>query len=215
MPNRPEKAEIVPEPTPQALPLPNLRPEQWEKITKLAHLLASTNIETSISGDATGNMVITAGRDVIYLSLAERQALPRAVPYVADADQRVPLALTGLFVSEDLAPGPDPAALLQTHLEEVAGRLEREEPWATGLRGYVPLAIHLGQCFSLRTLPRGGPGPGRHFEERARFNDSPCTASSCWVSRERANPPPCANWPSRPFGPAWPTRMPPFLSLSG
>jgi formylglycine-generating enzyme required for sulfatase activity len=40
-----------------------------------------------------------------------------------------------------------------------------------GLRGYVPLATHLNQCFSLRTLPRGGPGPGRHFEERARFDD--------------------------------------------
>lgn len=33
----------------------------------------------------------------------------------------------------------------------------------------MPLAVHLGQCFSLRTLPRGGPD--RRFEERARFDD--------------------------------------------
>jgi hypothetical protein len=115
-----------------------------------------------------GNMVITAGRDVIYLSLTERDALHRALSYVADDDQRHRLALLLEFVSEDLAPPPNPADLLRAHLEQLAGRLEQGR-WAEVLPGYVPLAVHLGQCFSLRTLPRGGPG--RHFEERARFDD--------------------------------------------
>jgi hypothetical protein len=159
-----EKAEIVPEPAKVELVI------EPEKIADLLRLLTSAS-ELSIGGDTTGSIVISAGGDVrLNLNWAERQALRQAVPHVADDDQRRDMGLAALAVSEDLAPGPDPAALLQAHLEELAGRLE-QGPWAEVLQGYVPLATHLGQCFSLRTPPRGGPGPGRHFEERARFDD--------------------------------------------
>ncbi|HID63173.1 MAG TPA: NACHT domain-containing protein, partial [Anaerolineae bacterium] len=142
-----------------------------EKAPQIDQALTPASTEVSIGRDATGNVIISTASGAVHLSLVERHALRQAVPYVTDADRRVLLALIAQAVSENLAPPSDPAALLQAHLEELAGHLEREEPWATGLRGYVPLATHLNQCFSLRTLPRGVPGPGRHFEERARFDD--------------------------------------------
>jgi formylglycine-generating enzyme required for sulfatase activity len=174
-----EKAEIMPQPATQTAHFPGLTLEQVraeiervlrEKAPQVDRALTSAS-ELSIGGDATGSVVLSAGGNVFYLNLAERHALHQAVSHVADDDLRNRLALLWLAVSQDLAPGPDPAALLQAHLEELAGRLERERPWARGLQGYVPLATHLNQCFSLRTLPRGGPGLGRHFEERARFDD--------------------------------------------
>ncbi len=141
-----------------------------EKAPQVDRALTSTS-ELSIGGDATGSVVLFAGGDVFYLNLTERHALHDALSYVADDDLRNRLALIAQAVSEKLTSPPDPAVLLRAHLEQLAGRLEREQPWARGLQGYVPLATHLNQSFSLRTLPRGVPGPGRHFEERARFDD--------------------------------------------
>jgi hypothetical protein len=142
-----------------------------EKAPQVDRVLTPASTEVSIGGDATGSVVVSTASGDVHLNLAERRAIPQALPHIPDDDLRALLALLGLAVSEDLAPGPDPAALLQDHLEKLAGRLERERPWARGLRGYVPLATHLNQSFSLRTLPRGDLGPGRHFEERARFDD--------------------------------------------
>jgi len=147
-------------------------PEQMEKFENLLRLLASTDTKLAVGRDVTGSIVIVAGGDVrLNLDPAEHHALGQAMPHITDDDQRIRLALFNQATSENLAPPPDPAALLRYHLEKMAGHLEREEPWATGLRGYVPLATHLDQRFTLRLPPRGEPGPGRHFEERDRFDD--------------------------------------------
>ena len=76
---------VVPEPTTQQV----LR----EKAPQLDRALTSASTEVPTGGDAMGNMVITAGRDVIYLSLTERDALHRALSYVADDALRHRLAL--------------------------------------------------------------------------------------------------------------------------